>query len=99
MSQRSLSERDGEAEDAGGEVSPWRTLLRLARPFRARSLSIICLAALSTGATVIEPLGSALLGHYLGFGLLVQSLAGPFSNATLMTRECRTTKGLAFSLG
>ena len=32
-------------------------------------------------------------------GFIRQSLAGPFSNATLMTRECRTTKGFAFSLG
>lgn len=35
---------------------PWRTLFKLARPFRARVLIIILLAALSTAATLIEPL-------------------------------------------
>jgi ABC-type multidrug transport system fused ATPase/permease subunit len=38
------------------EVSPWRTLFRLSRPFRARILIIILLATLSTTATLIEPL-------------------------------------------
>lgn len=55
MSTESL-EKNGEGKDAGVEVSPWRTLFRLARPFRARILIIILLAALSTGATLIEPL-------------------------------------------
>ena len=36
--------------------SPWRTLFRFAYPFRIRILVIILLAALSTGATLIEPL-------------------------------------------
>ena len=37
-------------------LSPWRTLFRLAYPFRKRILVIILLAALSTAATLIEPL-------------------------------------------
>ncbi len=36
--------------------SPWRTLFRFADPFRIRSLVIILLVALSTTATLIEPL-------------------------------------------
>ena len=38
------------------DVSPWRTLFRLARPFWSRVLIIVFLAALSTGASLIEPL-------------------------------------------
>src|SRR5882724_3417939 len=56
MSTQSSSEKNGEGKEAGVEVSPWRTLFRLARPFRARILIIILLAALSTAATLIEPL-------------------------------------------
>jgi ABC-type multidrug transport system fused ATPase/permease subunit len=37
-------------------LSPWRTLFHLAFPFRTRILLIIVLAALSTAATLIEPL-------------------------------------------
>jgi len=37
-------------------TGPWRTLFGLARPFRARILIIILLAALSAAATLIEPL-------------------------------------------
>jgi hypothetical protein len=37
-------------------TGPWRMLFGLARPFRARILIIILLAALSTAATLIEPL-------------------------------------------
>ena len=56
MSHQSESEGNDESKDAGVDVSPWRTLFRLARPLRARILIIIFLAALSTGATLIEPL-------------------------------------------
>ena len=56
MSHQSSSEKNGEGKDAGVEVSPWRMLFRLARPFRARILIIILLATLSTTATLIEPL-------------------------------------------
>ena len=38
------------------DLSPWRTLFGLARPFRPRIFIIILLAALSTGASLIEPL-------------------------------------------
>lgn len=38
------------------DSSPWRTLFRLARPFWSRILIIVCLAALSTAASLIEPL-------------------------------------------
>ena len=47
---------NAQSKDNGAEVSPWRTLFRLARPFRARMLVIISLAALSTSATLVEPL-------------------------------------------
>lgn len=56
MSRQSKSDKNGESKDAGVEVSPWRMLFKLARPFRLRILIIIFLAALSTGATLIEPL-------------------------------------------
>jgi ATP-binding cassette, subfamily B, bacterial len=56
MPQQSKSEKNGESKDVAVEVSPWRTLFRLANPFRARILIIICLVALSTGATLVEPL-------------------------------------------
>jgi ABC-type multidrug transport system fused ATPase/permease subunit len=45
-----------ESKTAGVDISPWRTLFSLARPFRSRILIIICLAALSTAASLIEPL-------------------------------------------
>src|SRR6516225_3592691 len=55
MSQSSRAQRDlNEADTA--EISPWHTLLQLARPFRGHVLIIICLAALSTTASLIEPL-------------------------------------------
>jgi ATP-binding cassette subfamily B protein len=38
------------------DISPWRTLFNLARPFRSRILIIVCMAALSTAASLIEPL-------------------------------------------
>ena len=56
MLHQSKSETNGEGENPGVEVSPWRTLFTLARPFRGRILIIILLAALSTAATLIEPL-------------------------------------------
>lgn len=36
--------------------NPWKTLLTLAQPLRGRALVVILLAALSTGATLVEPL-------------------------------------------
>ena len=56
MPHQSKSGRNGESKDAEVEAGPWRTLFRLAQPFRARILIIIGLVALSTGATLIEPL-------------------------------------------
>jgi len=56
MPHQSKSERNGESKDVASDVSPWRTLFRLASPFRARILIIIWLVALSTAATLIEPL-------------------------------------------
>ena len=53
MSHQSKSEKNGESKVA---VSPWRTLFGLARSFRGRVVVIISLAALSTGADLIEPL-------------------------------------------
>ena len=50
------SENNHESKDPTVEVNPWRTLFRLATPFRGRILIIIGLAALSTAATLIEPL-------------------------------------------
>ena len=50
------SDTNGKSKGATGDISPWRTLLSLAHPFRARVLVIICLAALSTGASLVEPL-------------------------------------------
>lgn len=38
------------------DVSPWKTILMLARPLRWRVLVVILLAALSTGASLVEPL-------------------------------------------
>jgi ABC-type multidrug transport system fused ATPase/permease subunit len=56
MSRQSTSETNGESQDNKADISPWRTLFGLARPFRARILFIILVAALSTAATLIEPL-------------------------------------------
>ena len=56
MPHQSKSEKNGESKDVALDVSPWRTLFRLASPFRARILIIIWLVALSTAATLIEPL-------------------------------------------
>src|SRR6267378_1162122 len=56
MPHQSKSGRNGESKDAEVEAGPWRTLIRLAHPFRTRILIIIGLVALSTGATLIEPL-------------------------------------------
>jgi ATP-binding cassette subfamily B protein len=50
------SENNHESKDLSVEGNPWRTLFRLATPFRGRILVIIALAALSTAATLIEPL-------------------------------------------
>src|SRR5258707_13803203 len=50
------SENNHENKDVPVEGNPWRTLFRLATPFRGRILIIIALAALSTAATLIEPL-------------------------------------------
>jgi ATP-binding cassette, subfamily B, bacterial len=55
MSQRSKTEEAREGSDPLAP-GPWRTLLHLARPFRARALVIVCLAALSTAASLVEPL-------------------------------------------
>src|SRR5258705_2467813 len=49
-------ENNHESKDLPAEGNPWRTLFRLAAPFRGRILIIIALAALSTVATLIEPL-------------------------------------------
>src|SRR5258705_5310749 len=49
-------ENNHESKDLPAEGNPWRTLFRLAAPFRGRILVIIALAALSTAATLIEPL-------------------------------------------
>jgi hypothetical protein len=38
MPHQSKSGRNGESKDAVVEAGPWRTLFRLARPFRARIL-------------------------------------------------------------
>jgi len=55
MSQSSRAQRDlNEANTT--EISPWHTLLELARQFRGQLLVIVCLAALSTAASLIEPL-------------------------------------------
>jgi ATP-binding cassette, subfamily B, bacterial len=56
MSRRSNPKENRKSGDATMDLSPWRTLFRLARPFRPRILIIILLAALSTGASLIEPL-------------------------------------------
>src|SRR6185312_10584151 len=56
MSHQSQSEKNDESKEAEVQVSPWRTLFTLARPFRFRILIIILLAALSTAASLIEPL-------------------------------------------
>jgi len=40
----------------GSEVNPWKTLLMLAQPLRGRAMIVILLAALSTGASLVEPL-------------------------------------------
>ena len=40
----------------GPEVNPWKTILMLARPLRGRAMIVIVLAALSTGASLVEPL-------------------------------------------
>src|SRR5258705_6299169 len=50
------SENNHESKDLPVESNPWRTLFKLATPFRGRILVIIALAALSTAATLIEPL-------------------------------------------
>ncbi len=55
MAQRSKTEKAREGLDQLAP-SPWRTLFRLARPFRARALVIVFLAALSTAASLVEPL-------------------------------------------
>jgi len=54
MSQPSRHRNDNQVAPA--DISPWRTLYQLARAFRGRVLIIICLAALSTAASLIEPL-------------------------------------------
>ena len=46
---------NGFADERSG-LNPWRTLIALARPFRGRLLLIVLLAALSTAASLIEPL-------------------------------------------
>jgi ABC-type multidrug transport system fused ATPase/permease subunit len=51
----SLNSGSSEKNNLTG-VSPWRTLLKQARPFRGRILVIILLAALSTAAALVEPL-------------------------------------------
>src|SRR5258705_8396396 len=50
------SENNHESKDLPVESNPWRTLFRLATPFRVRILIVIGLAALSTAPTLIEPL-------------------------------------------
>jgi ABC-type multidrug transport system fused ATPase/permease subunit len=56
MSRQSTSKTNGENQEFGADISPWRTLFGLGRPFRARILIIILVAALSTAATLVEPL-------------------------------------------
>lgn len=55
-----MSQQSKAGETLEGAVTvapnPWQTLFHLARPFRARILIIICLAALSTAAGLVEPL-------------------------------------------
>jgi ABC-type multidrug transport system fused ATPase/permease subunit len=48
--------RQSKSKENSQNVSPWRTLFRLAQPFWSRVLIIVFLAALSTGASLIEPL-------------------------------------------
>ena len=55
MPRQSKPEENDESKTAV-DSSPWRTLFRLARPFRSRILIIVFLAALSTGASLLEPL-------------------------------------------
>jgi ATP-binding cassette, subfamily B, bacterial len=50
------AKRNGESTVDEVTLSPWRTLFRLAYPSRIRILVIILLAALSTAASLIEPL-------------------------------------------
>ena len=50
------SEMNSETGWRDGDPGPWRVLFRLARPFRGRIITIIVLAALSTAASLIEPL-------------------------------------------
>ena len=49
------SKKNGKSDRPEG-LSPWRMLFRLARPFRMRILVVVLLAALSTTASLIEPL-------------------------------------------
>ena len=56
MGDKVSAKRNGQSTATAKELSPWRTLFRLAYPFRTRILVIIVLAALSTAATLIEPL-------------------------------------------
>jgi ATP-binding cassette, subfamily B, bacterial len=37
-------------------LSPWRAILKLAAPYRARFLVVLIVAAISTAASLIEPL-------------------------------------------
>lgn len=59
MSKQTKSEEldsDRSENDNLTGINPWRTLFKLALPFRVRILVIILLAALSTAAGLVEPL-------------------------------------------
>src|ERR1051325_4552332 len=56
MCEQSKLEKNTNIEETTVQISPWYTLFKLAGPFRSRILAIISLAALSTGASLIEPL-------------------------------------------
>src|ERR1041385_8919093 len=56
MSEQSKLEKNTNIEETTVQISPWYTLFKLAGPFRSRILAIISLAALTTGASLIQPL-------------------------------------------
>ena len=83
MRRQSESAKNGKSNDTGVDVSPWRTLFRLARPLRARILIIICLEALSTGATVGLPASP-----------LVDSVSRIWTSLTRTLKPNLKTKGM-----